>query len=112
MEDIRDSGYWPTIFISESSPELPIHYHDYDIPGYVIEGQTYLLDENGVKIPIGPGRQARHSEGSVARRGGSHGTGHLHRHAPRAGPVDGGDHAPGAQGPVPVLRLMGAAHHG
>ena len=55
MEDIRDSGYWPTTFISNKSSELPIHYHDHDILGYVMEGETYVLDEDGVQIQIGPG---------------------------------------------------------
>jgi hypothetical protein len=39
MEDIRDTGYWPTTFVSNKSPELPVHYHD--IIGYVIEGETH-----------------------------------------------------------------------
>jgi hypothetical protein len=30
MEDVRDSGYWPATYISNKSPELPIHYHDKD----------------------------------------------------------------------------------
>ena len=74
MEAIRDSGYWPTTFISNKSPELPIHYHDHDIIGYVIEGETYLLDEDGQRIPIGPGdrllipKGAWHAEGEVTDR--------------------------------------------
>ncbi len=56
MEDIRDTGYWPTTFISKPSPELPIHYHKQDILGYVIEGETYLLDENESRIPNVSGR--------------------------------------------------------
>lgn len=74
MEDIRNSGYWPTTFISEKSPELPIHYHDHDILGYVMEGETYLLDEEGERIPIGPGdrlvipKGAWHAEGEVTER--------------------------------------------
>ena len=74
MEDIRDTGYWPTTFISNRSPELPIHYHDHDIIGYVIEGETYLLEEDGQKVPIGPGdrlvipKGAWHAEGEVADR--------------------------------------------
>ena len=74
MEDIRDSGYWPTTFISNKSPELPIHYHDHDIIGYVIEGETYLLDEDRQRIPIGPGdrllipKGAWHAEGEVTDR--------------------------------------------
>ena len=74
MEDIRDSGYWPTTFISNQSPELPLHYHDHDIIGYVIEGNTYLLDEDGHKQSIGPGdrlvipKGAWHAEGEVSER--------------------------------------------
>ncbi|MEE2674457.1 MAG: cupin domain-containing protein [Myxococcota bacterium] len=74
MEDIRDSGYWPTTFVSEKSPELPIHYHDHDIIGYVMEGQTYLLDEDSQRIPVGPGdrlvipKGAWHAEGEVTDR--------------------------------------------
>ncbi len=74
MEDIRDSGYWPTTYVSGRSPELPLHHHRYDIIGYVIEGETYLLDENGERIPIGPGdrlvipKGAWHAEGAVEER--------------------------------------------
>jgi quercetin dioxygenase-like cupin family protein len=74
MEDIRDSGYWPTTFISNKSPELPIHYHNHDIIGYVIEGETYLLEEDGNKVAIGPGdrlvipKGAWHAEGEVTDR--------------------------------------------
>ncbi len=74
MEDIRDSGYWPTTFISKPSPELPVHYHNHDILGYVIEGETYLLDEDGTRIEIGPGdrlvipKGAWHAEGAVRER--------------------------------------------
>ena len=74
MEDIGQTGYWPTTYISGASPELPIHYHDHDIIGYVMEGETYLLDEDGEKISIGPGdrmvipKGAWHAEGAVEDR--------------------------------------------
>lgn len=74
MEDVRDSGYWPTTFVSNRSPELPIHHHDHDIIGYVMEGETYVLDEDGDRIEIGPGdrlvipKGARHAEGEVTDR--------------------------------------------
>jgi len=74
MNDVRDTGYWPTTFISDASPELPVHYHDHDIIGYVMEGQTYLLDEDEKKIEIGPGdrlvipKGAWHAEGEVKER--------------------------------------------
>jgi quercetin dioxygenase-like cupin family protein len=74
MNDIAKTGYWPTTFVSDKSPELPIHYHDHDIIGYVVEGETYLLDEDGERNPIGPGdrlvipKGAWHAEGEVAER--------------------------------------------
>ena len=74
MEDIRDTGYWPTTYISNRSPELPVHFHDHDVIGYVMEGETYLLDEEEEKIPIGPGdrlvipKGAWHAEGEVTER--------------------------------------------
>lgn len=74
MEDIRDSGYWPTTFMSTRSPELPLHYHNHDIIGYVMEGETYLVEEDGQKVPIGPGDRlviaegAWHAEGEVEER--------------------------------------------
>ena len=74
MEDIRDTGYWPTTYVSNRSPELPVHYHDHDIIGYVMEGETYLLDEDEQRIEIGPGdrlvipKGAWHAEGEVTDR--------------------------------------------
>jgi uncharacterized cupin superfamily protein len=74
LEDIRATGYWPHTFVSDKSPELPIHRHDHDIIGYVIEGETYLLDEDGNKLPVEAGdrmvipKGAWHAEGEVKDR--------------------------------------------
>ncbi len=74
MADIAKTGFWPTTFISNRSPELPVHHHDHDIIGYVIEGETYLLDADERKIVIGPGdrlvipKGAWHAEGEVKER--------------------------------------------
>ena len=74
MDDIRESGYWPTTYISNKSPELPVHFHDHDIIGYVIEGETYVLDADEQKTPVGPGdrlvipKGAWHAEGEVKER--------------------------------------------
>lgn len=74
MDDIGQTGYWPTTFVSNKSPELPVHYHDHDIIGYVIEGETYLLDEDGERCPIAAGdrlvipKGAWHAEGEVDDR--------------------------------------------
>ena len=47
FEDLAQTGHWPTTFVSGASPELPLHWHDLDVSGYVIEGTTYLVDEAG-----------------------------------------------------------------
>ena len=71
MADIGKTGFWPTTYVSGASPELPIHHHGHDIIGYVLEGSTYLLDENKERIEIGPGDRlnipqgAWHAEGEA-----------------------------------------------
>jgi len=71
MKDIGKTGYWPTTYVSGTSPELPVHYHNHDIIGYVIKGSTYLLDEDGERIDIAAGdrlnipKGAWHAEGEV-----------------------------------------------
>ena len=71
LRDIETTGYWPSTFVSPPSPELPIHYHDVNIQGYLISGHTYILDEKGQRYDIGPGDKlilpagTRHAEGET-----------------------------------------------
>ena len=71
MQDIAKTGFWPTTYVSKQSPELPVHDHDYDIIGYVLQGQGYLLDANETRIEINAGdrlnipKGAAHAEGAV-----------------------------------------------
>ena len=71
MADIAKTGYWPTTYVSGESPELPLHQHGYDIVGYVLEGETYLLDENKERVQIKAGDRlnipqgAWHAEGEA-----------------------------------------------
>lgn len=71
MRDISKTGYWPTTYLSETSPELPVHYHDYNIIGYVLAGSTYVLNEQNQRIEISKGdrlnipKGAWHAEGAV-----------------------------------------------
>ena len=71
MQDIARTGFWPTTYVSPGSPELPLHYHNYDIIGYVMSGTTYVLDEEKNRIAIGAGdrlnipKGAWHAEGAV-----------------------------------------------
>lgn len=73
-DDLKALGYWPTTYVSDRMDELPPHWHDFDNVGYVIEGRTYVLDENSQRVELGPGdkliipRGAVHAEGEVAER--------------------------------------------
>ena len=53
--DLDKLDLWPTVYVSNRMEELPLHWHDVDNHGYVLEGKSYLLDENGERVPIGPG---------------------------------------------------------
>ena len=74
LDDIRDQDLWPTTYVSERMEELPLHWHDVDNCGYVLEGSSYVLDENGERVPLGPGDKliipagALHAEGEVTER--------------------------------------------
>lgn len=71
LEDIKRLDFWPTTYVSDRMEELPLHWHDIDNCGYVLEGHSYVLDENGQRIPLGPGDKlvipagALHAEGEV-----------------------------------------------
>jgi len=71
MRDIAKTGYWPTTYVSNQSPELPVHHHDYNIIGYVLSGSGYLLDEQAQRVEIKAGDRLRipkgaaHAEGAV-----------------------------------------------
>jgi quercetin dioxygenase-like cupin family protein len=51
-----------------------LHWHTVDNCGYVLEGKSYVLDENGERIELGPGdklvlpKGAVHAEGEVTER--------------------------------------------
>jgi quercetin dioxygenase-like cupin family protein len=74
LDDIRDLDLWPTTYVSERMEELPLHWHDVDNFGYVLEGRSYVLDEHGERIELGPGDKlvlpagAIHAEGEVIEK--------------------------------------------
>ena len=69
LEDIKKLDLWPTVYVSERMDELPLHWHDVDNCGYVMEGKSY-----GEKIPLQAGDKlhipagAVHAEGEVEDR--------------------------------------------
>ena len=70
-EDLAKTGHWPTTYVSGQSNELPLHWHDLDVSGYVVSGSTYLLDEAGQCHALSAGdkleipRGTLHAEGAV-----------------------------------------------
>lgn len=69
--DMIETGFWPTTYLSSPSPELPLHWHDGDTIGYVMEGETYVLNEQGERCELSRGDRlvipagALHAEGKV-----------------------------------------------
>ena len=74
FEDLKRLDLWPTTYVSERMQELPLHWHDVDNCGYVLEGSSYVLNEHGERFPLGPGDKlvipagAIHAEGAVTER--------------------------------------------
>lgn len=74
LRDIDRLDLWPTTYVSERMQELPLHWHAVDNCGYVLSGSSYVIDENGERIPLGPGDKlvipagALHAEGEVTER--------------------------------------------
>jgi quercetin dioxygenase-like cupin family protein len=75
LDDIRKDGYWPTTFVTDASPEIPVHWHDTELHGYVMEGETYILDgvtkervdfRKGDKLVLTAG--TLHAEGETKER--------------------------------------------
>lgn len=74
LEDLAQLDLWPTTYVSERMDELPLHWHRVDNVGYVIEGSSYIVNEQGEHLPLGPGDKlvipagAVHAEGTVTER--------------------------------------------
>lgn len=74
LADISRLDLWPTTYVSERMDELPLHWHDVDNCGYVLEGSSYVLNEKGERVELGPGDKlvlpagAVHAEGEVTEK--------------------------------------------
>ncbi len=74
LADIARLDLWPTTYVSERMDELPLHWHDVDNCGYVLEGSSYVLNEHGERLELGPGDKlvlpagAVHAEGEVTEK--------------------------------------------
>ena len=73
LEDIKKTGFWPTTLVSPPTDALPLHWHECEIHGYVIQGHTYVLvGREGRRVDIGPGDKlvlpprSIHAEGESA----------------------------------------------
>ncbi len=74
LADIARLDLWPTTYVSERMDELPLHWHDVDNCGYVLEGSSYVVDEHGTHIALEAGDKlvlpagAVHAEGEVLEK--------------------------------------------
>ena len=74
LADIDKLDFWPTVYVSDRMEELPLHWHDVDNCGYVMEGKSYVLNENGERVELSVGDKlvipagAIHAEGEVTER--------------------------------------------
>ncbi|MGZ0176412.1 MAG: cupin domain-containing protein [Acidimicrobiales bacterium] len=74
LADLAALDLWPTTYVSGRMAELPLHWHDVDNVGYVLEGSSYVVNEVGEHISLGPGDKlvlpagAVHAEGTVTDR--------------------------------------------
>ena len=74
LDEINALDLWPTTYVSERMDELPLHWHEVDNHGYVLEGRSYILNEQGEHVEVGPGDKlvipagALHAEGQVTER--------------------------------------------
>jgi len=56
LADLRQTGFWPSTFVSEPSPPPDVHWHDMDSHGYVMDGTTWILDgESGERLSVEKG---------------------------------------------------------
>ena len=71
IAEIASQGLWPTTYISTPSPELPLHWHDCALQGYLVKGDTYVLNERNERVHLSAGDKlvipegALHAEGTV-----------------------------------------------
>jgi len=73
FDDLAASDLWPHTFITEASPALPLHWHDADIVGYVLEGETWLLDEHGDRLDFVKGDKLVLPHGTLHAEGETNG---------------------------------------
>lgn len=74
LDEISTLDLWPTTYVSNRMDELPVHWHNVDNHGFVLEGSSYVLNENGERIELSAGDKleipagAIHAEGEVTAR--------------------------------------------
>lgn len=75
LDDISDLNLWPTTYVSGPSEGAPLHWHDYDVTVYIMEGTTDFLDgASSQRIEVSAGdkivvpKDALHAEGAVTDR--------------------------------------------
>ena len=75
LDDLRETGFWPTTYVSVGAPEVGLHWHAHEAHAYIVEGRTSMIDgETGERHAVGPGdkivvpARTLHAEGEVTER--------------------------------------------
>jgi uncharacterized protein YjlB len=56
LEDISQTGFWPSTYVSQPTPPPHLHWHAVEAHGYVMEGRTWIMDgETGDRLAVEPG---------------------------------------------------------
>ena len=54
LEDLKRLDLWPTTYVSERMEELPLHWHDVDNCGYVLDGPQLRAERARRALPARP----------------------------------------------------------
>ena len=75
FQDLARTGFWPTTYVSRPSPAIDLHWHDSEVHGYVLQGESWILDgDSGERITVQKGDKlilpegALHAEGEVTEQ--------------------------------------------
>ena len=56
LQDVINTGFWPSTYVSDPTPPPGYHWHNVEVHGYCMEGNTWIgCGETGEKLSIEPG---------------------------------------------------------
>ena len=74
LADLKTRGLYPTTYVVDQATEAGLHWHTEDVYGYILEGESYALDEAGNRLDVKAGdliiipARTLHAEGEIKER--------------------------------------------